>query len=74
MKGGRLSLYTTNPLIRSGFRGAIGLKTGYTNPAGRCLVAVARRNGKTLAAVLLNSPDPGKQAAKMLEAGFKSTH
>jgi D-alanyl-D-alanine carboxypeptidase (penicillin-binding protein 5/6) len=74
VKGGRLSLYTTNPLIRSGFRGAIGLKTGYTNPAGRCLVAVARRNGKTLAAILLNSPDPGKQAAKMLETGFKRSH
>ena len=74
VKGGRLSLYTTNPLIRSGFRGAIGLKTGYTNPAGRCLVAVARRNGKTLAAILLNSPDPGKQAAKMLETGFKRAH
>ena len=71
IKGGRLSLYTTNPLIRSGYRGIIGLKTGYTHPAGRCLVAVARRGGRTLAAVLLNSPDPGKQAAKMLDVGFR---
>ena len=71
VKGGRLSLYTTNPLLRSGFQGTIGLKTGYTNPAGRCLVAVARRRGRTLAAVLLNSPDPAKQAAKMLEVGFR---
>src|SRR5215210_1214148 len=30
VKGGHLSLYTTNPLIRAGYRGAIGLKTGYT--------------------------------------------
>lgn len=74
VKGGRLSLYTTNPLIRSGFKGAIGLKTGYTDPAGRCLVGVARRHGVTLAAIVLNSPDPGKQAAKMLEAGFKRSH
>lgn len=71
VKGGRLSLYTTNPLLRSGFRGTIGLKTGYTNPAGRCLVAVARRRGRTLAAVLLNSPDPARQAAKMLDVGFR---
>lgn len=71
VKGGRLVLYTTNPLIRSGFPGIIGLKTGFTNPAGRCLVAVARRRGRTLAAILLNSPDPGKQAAKMLEMGFR---
>ena len=34
-------------------------------------MAVARRNGRTLAAIVLNSPDPGKQAAKMLETGFK---
>jgi len=71
VKGGRLSLSTTNPLLRSGFRGTIGLKTGYTNPAGRCLVAVARRRGRTLAAVLLNSPDPARQAAKMLDVGFR---
>jgi D-alanyl-D-alanine carboxypeptidase (penicillin-binding protein 5/6) len=71
IRGGRLFLTTTNPLIRSGYRGAIGLKTGYTNPAGRCLVAVARRGGRTLGAVLLNSPDPGRQAARMLDAGFR---
>ncbi|MDQ3648262.1 MAG: serine hydrolase [Actinomycetota bacterium] len=71
VKGGRLSLYTTNPLVRSSFRGAIGLKTGYTRSAGRCLVAVARRRGRMLAAVLLDSPDPGKQAAKMLDVGFR---
>jgi len=69
--GGRLVLFTTNPLIRSGYRGAVGLKTGYTRPAGRCLVAVARRRGRTLGAVLLNSPDPGKQAARMLDKGFR---
>jgi D-alanyl-D-alanine carboxypeptidase (penicillin-binding protein 5/6) len=71
IKGGRLFLTSTNPLLRTGYRGAIGLKTGYTAPAGRCLVAVARRRGRTLGAVLLNSPDPGRQAARMLDAGFR---
>ena len=40
---------------------AIGIKTGDTTPAGKCLIAAAERNGVTLIAVLyggtLNDPD-----------------
>jgi serine-type D-Ala-D-Ala carboxypeptidase (penicillin-binding protein 5/6) len=70
IKGGRLYLYGHNPLIRIGYPGAIGLKTGYTNAAGRCFVGVARQDGRRLAVVLLNSPDPAKQAPKLLDAAF----
>jgi D-alanyl-D-alanine carboxypeptidase (penicillin-binding protein 5/6) len=70
IKGGRLYLYGHNPLIRLGYPGAIGLKTGYTNAAGRCFVGVARRNGRTLGVVLLNSRDPAKHAPKLLDAAF----
>jgi D-alanyl-D-alanine carboxypeptidase (penicillin-binding protein 5/6) len=70
VKGGRLFLYGHNPLIRMGYRGAIGLKTGYTNAAGRCFVGVARRNGRTLGVVLLNSRDPAQHAPKLLDAAF----
>jgi D-alanyl-D-alanine carboxypeptidase (penicillin-binding protein 5/6) len=69
-KGGRLYLTGHNPLLRLNYRGAIGLKTGYTDEAGRCFVGVARRGGRTLGVVLLNSPDPSKQAPKLLDAGF----
>jgi D-alanyl-D-alanine carboxypeptidase len=69
-KGGRLYLYGHNPLIRLGYRGAIGLKTGYTNAAGRCFVGVARRGGRRLAVVLLNSRDPSKHAPRLLDAAF----
>jgi D-alanyl-D-alanine carboxypeptidase (penicillin-binding protein 5/6) len=69
-KGGRLYLYGHNPLIRLGYPGAIGLKTGYTNEAGRCFVGVARRGGRRLAVVLLNSRDPAKHAPKLLNAAF----
>jgi D-alanyl-D-alanine carboxypeptidase len=69
-KGGRLYLYGHNPLIRMGYPGAIGLKTGYTDAAGRCFVGVARRNGRRLAVVLLNSADPSKHAPKLLNAAF----
>jgi serine-type D-Ala-D-Ala carboxypeptidase (penicillin-binding protein 5/6) len=70
IKGGRVYLYGHNPLIRLGYPGAIGLKTGYTNAAGRCFVGVARRNGRTLGVVLLNSRDPAKHAPKLLNAAF----
>ena len=70
IKGGRLYLSGHNPLIRAGYPGAIGLKTGYTDEAGLCFVGVARRGGRTLAVVLLHSPNPVRHAAKLLDAGF----
>jgi D-alanyl-D-alanine carboxypeptidase len=70
IKGGRLYLTGHNPLIRAGYRGAIGLKTGYTDEAGLCFVGVAKRARRTLAVVLLHSPSPARQAAKLLDAGF----
>jgi serine-type D-Ala-D-Ala carboxypeptidase (penicillin-binding protein 5/6) len=70
IKGHRLYLYGHNPLIRLGYPGAIGLKTGYTNAAGRCFVGVARRHGRTLGVVLLHSRDPAKHAPKLLDAAF----
>ena len=66
----RLYLDGHNPLIRLGYPGAIGLKTGYTDAAGRCFVGVARRGGRRLAVVLLNSRDPAKHAPKLLDAAF----
>jgi len=70
IKGGRLYLFNNNPLLRTGYPGAIGVKTGYTDAAGRCLVAAAQRNGRRLGVVLLHSPDPGKQARQLLDRGF----
>jgi D-alanyl-D-alanine carboxypeptidase (penicillin-binding protein 5/6) len=70
IKGGRLYLFNNNPLLRTGYPGAIGIKTGYTDAAGRCLVAAAERNGRRLGVVLLHSPDPGKQARQLLNRGF----
>jgi serine-type D-Ala-D-Ala carboxypeptidase (penicillin-binding protein 5/6) len=72
IKGRRLFLSGHNPLIRAGYPGAIGLKTGYTRVAGRCFVGVARRRGRTLAVVLLNSANPAKHAPRLLDEGFAS--
>ena len=70
IKGGKLFLYNNNPLLRPRYRGILGVKTGYTDEAGRCLVAAARRNGTTLISVVLDSPDPGNQTRKLLDRGF----
>jgi D-alanyl-D-alanine carboxypeptidase len=70
IKGGRLYLYNSNPLLRQGYRGITGLKTGYTVAAGRCLVATARRGPVKLGVVLLDSPDTARQARKLLDRGF----
>jgi D-alanyl-D-alanine carboxypeptidase (penicillin-binding protein 5/6) len=71
IKGGKLYLTNHNPLLRQRYPGTTGLKTGYTNAAGPCLVATARRDGVKLGVVLLNSPNPGKQAMQLLNRGFK---
>ena len=70
IKGGKLYLYNNNPLLRMGYRGTTGVKTGYTEAAGRCLVATVRRRGRTLGVVLLDSPDPGRQAVRLFDRAF----
>jgi D-alanyl-D-alanine carboxypeptidase len=72
IKGGRLFLTGHNPLYREHYLGAIGLKTGFTDEAGRCFVGVARRHGRELAVILLHSPNPYRHAPALLDAGFRS--
>jgi D-alanyl-D-alanine carboxypeptidase len=73
IKGGKLYLYNHNPLLNQGYPGTTGIKTGYTDAAGRCLVATAKHGAVKLGVVLLDSPDPGKQAMQLLDRGFKAS-
>ena len=53
------------------YRGAIGGKSGYTSAAGYCLVAAARREGRTVLAVVLGAPKNAfNDAASLLNYGF----
>jgi serine-type D-Ala-D-Ala carboxypeptidase (penicillin-binding protein 5/6) len=70
IKGGKLYLNNTNPLLRMGYRGTIGLKTGDTLKAGHCLIAVVRRGGRTLAAIVLHSPNPQMQVRRLFAKAF----
>lgn len=38
------------------YKYASGIKTGYTDPAGRCLISTASKNGVTYLCILMNSP------------------
>ncbi len=64
----------TNGLIGN-YRGAVGIKTGYTDAALHCLLFEAIRGGRTLLGVVLGSPATGvdaasQAAARMLNWGF----
>lgn len=69
---GTLQLFNNNPFIRAGDPTITGLKTGYTEAAGRCYVTTAERGGRHLGVVLLDSPDPLAQVPKLLELGAKA--
>jgi D-alanyl-D-alanine carboxypeptidase len=60
-----------NPLIGR-YRGADGVKTGWTTLAGHCLVASATRNGRTLVAVVLHDANAQADARRLLDLGFRT--
>ncbi|HXD56087.1 MAG TPA: hypothetical protein VN618_15125 [Solirubrobacteraceae bacterium] len=74
IKGGKLYLYNNNPLLVYHYPGTTGLKTGFTDAAGRCLVATAERGGVKLGVVVLNSTAPGVQAKQLLDRAFKDVY
>jgi D-alanyl-D-alanine carboxypeptidase (penicillin-binding protein 5/6) len=62
-------LLNHNKLLRR-YPGAIGLKTGYTRQAGHTFVGAARRDGRTMIAVVLNTDDTYGSAAALMDFGF----
>src|SRR4051812_44070997 len=71
IKGGKVWLYNNNPLLRLGYPGTIGVKTGYTDLAGHCLVAAVKHRGHRYGLVLLHSPDTGRQGKRLLNSAFR---
>ena len=62
-------LVNHNKLLRL-YDGCIGVKTGYTQRSGRCLVSAAERDGVTLVAVTLNASNDWEDHSQMLDYGF----
>ena len=63
------TLVNHNKLLRL-YKDCIGIKTGFTKKAGRCLVSCAERDGVRLVAVTLNAPSDWNDHIKMFDYGF----
>ena len=68
--GGR-TLKNHNKLL-SMYDSAIGVKTGFTKKAGRCLVSAAQRDGVTLICVTLNDGDDWNDHMSAFDYGFST--
>lgn len=65
-------LSNTNRLLMK-YQYCIGVKTGFTDEAGRCLVSAAEKDGVKLIAVTLDASDDWNDHIKMFETGFACT-
>jgi len=63
------SLSNHNRMLVS-YKGAVGVKTGFTKATGRCLVSAAERDGVLLIAVTLHAPNDWQDHTAMLDYGF----
>jgi serine-type D-Ala-D-Ala carboxypeptidase (penicillin-binding protein 5/6) len=75
IRGKRLHLSNNHYFLQRGVPGlpqaeVTGLKTGFTDGAGRCYITTARVGRRQLGVVLLDSPDPLTQVPALLRAGF----
>lgn len=73
-RSGQFMLFNTNKLLGK-YQGLNGLKTGYTNRAGFCLVGTAERKDMRLIAVVLGAPDEETryiETKKLLDHGFQN--
>jgi serine-type D-Ala-D-Ala carboxypeptidase (penicillin-binding protein 5/6) len=64
------TLENKNALIGR-YDGALGLKTGFTPQAGKCLVAYARRGDNTVLLILLHGKDRWWDAVDVLDLAFE---
>lgn len=64
-------LKNKNKLLKT-FEGCCGVKTGFTDNAGRCFVSSAQRDGMTVVSSVLNCPDMFEESARIMEQAFQN--
>lgn len=69
LDGRRFEVENKNELVGR-YPGAIGIKSGFTPRAGKCLVALARRDGVTVLLVVLNGPNRWWESVALLNSAF----
>ena len=69
--GGATMLTSSNKLLGK-CRGVNGMKTGYTNKAGHCIVATCEREGRRIAVVILGATkERDRIASNLIEWAYK---
>lgn len=66
-------LVNKNRLLNS-LEGCVGVKTGFTSGAGRCLVSAVERDGMTVVCVVLNDGPMFEESANLLNRAFEVYH
>ncbi|MHB1315231.1 MAG: D-alanyl-D-alanine carboxypeptidase family protein [Christensenellales bacterium] len=54
------------------YEGGIGIKTGYTKKAGKCLVSAAEHNGMEIVCVVLNCPDFFRDSMELMDEAYEN--
>lgn len=73
LDGTRYQLMNKNALIGR-YDGAIGLKTGFTPKAGKCVIALVERQGVQVLAVMLDAPNRWWDVSVALDYAFSHAH
>lgn len=69
---GQFRCFTNKNKLLTTLDGANGVKTGYTEKAGRCLVSSAKRGNMQVVCVVLNCYDMFERSANIIEDCFKN--
>jgi D-alanyl-D-alanine carboxypeptidase (penicillin-binding protein 5/6) len=71
----RRYMLNENRLLRNGFPGMVGVKTGYTTKAQNTFIAAAQRDGHTVLVTLMSDPKGGviPDAESLINWGFAAT-
>jgi serine-type D-Ala-D-Ala carboxypeptidase (penicillin-binding protein 5/6) len=67
---GKTYTFTNNNALIGRLDGTIGLKSGFTSKAGKCVIVVAERSGRRVWLVMLNAPNRWWAADGMIQAAF----
>lgn len=74
INGSAREIKNTNELLLSNVEGVYGVKTGFTNNAGRCLVTAVKRNNMDLIIVVLGADtrkDRAKDSLKLINYAYE---
>ena len=66
----RTRTYVNHNKMLLNYEGCIGVKTGYTQRSGRCLVVAVERNGLEFISVTLDAPNDWSDHTKLLDYGY----